>query len=69
MGVNKKYDGYRAYDYLEKNVDYQAWEMREYLDGREDYLLELSAEDDERARAIAREQIVISLHEHPTCLP
>ena len=69
MGVNKKYDGYRAYDYLEKNVDYQAWEMREYLDGREDYLLELSAEDDERARAIARDQIVISLHEHPTCLP
>ncbi len=69
MGINKKYDGYRAYDYLEKNVDYRAWEMCEYLDGREDYLLDLNAADEKRARLLARNKVVISLHEHPTCLP
>lgn len=69
MSINKKYDGYRAYDYLEKGVDYRAWEMSEYLEGREDFLIELDAASEERAQRLARDTIVISLHEHPTCLP
>ncbi|MFO8060352.1 MAG: membrane dipeptidase [Bacillota bacterium] len=63
------YDGYRAYDYLEKNVDYRGFEFAEQLNRVEPYAVEVTAEEEERARRLIRESIVISLHDHPHVYP
>lgn len=69
MGMNKKYKGYKAYDYLEKGVDYRAFEL---CDGDKifpEYLIPLNKEQEERVQRLAKENIYISIHEHPVLFP
>ncbi len=68
MGLNKKYDNYKAYSYLEKN-DFKRFKLSEEVDRVEEFLIELSSEQEKRVENIARNNIFISLHEHPTLLP
>jgi membrane dipeptidase len=64
------YTGYKAYQYLEAGRDYEDFELVPELnrvpssDG-----LELSTDQDERARRLLSESLVISLHDHPSVLP
>lgn len=64
MGINKKYDGYKAYQYLEKEKDYKEFGLAE---GKEEWKYEvpLSKAEEERVKEIAEKSIVISLHDHP----
>ena len=65
MGVNKKYNGYKAYQYLEAGKDYKAFKLAKEIDRVEPYLVPLSSEEEARVQKIAAENIVISLHDHP----
>lgn len=69
MGLNKKYKGYKAYQYLEPNSDYKEFELVEEGGWVEPYLLPLDEEQEKRARKIMEESVVISLHEHPCLFP
>jgi len=64
MGINKKYDGYKAYQYLEKGKDYKEFELaKEKKEWR--YEVPLSGSEEEKVKEIAEKCKVISLHEHP----
>lgn len=69
MGLNKRYVGYRSFDYLEKDIDYRAFRLSKELDRVEPYLVPLSASEEERVNRIVGENPVISLHEHPVVHP
>jgi len=68
LGINKKYDGYKAYSYLDQN-DFQRFKLADELHRVEEYLIPLSEEKEKRVINLARESVFISLHEHPTLLP
>ncbi len=65
MGLNKKYDGYKSYQYLEKNVDYKEYSLAKEINRVEPYLVPLTAAQEERVNRIVEENPVISLHDHP----
>jgi membrane dipeptidase len=66
----QRYDGYRSYSYLEEGRDYEAFELCAEL-GRVPAYAGLSLSDDQRGRVerLLTDEIVISLHEHPTVMP
>jgi len=68
MGLNKRYDGYKAYGYLDQN-DFKRFKMAKEIDRVKEYLIPLSEEQEARVKKLAKESIFISLHEHPTILP
>lgn len=65
MGINKKYSGYKAYQYLEADKDYKAFKMAKEINRLEPYLVPLSSEEEKRVRRLAAENVIISLHDHP----
>lgn len=68
MGLHKKYDGYKAYGYLEEN-DFKRFELSSQEGLKEEYLIPLSPEEEKEVKRIAEDTVFISLHEHPTLLP
>ncbi|WP_040213419.1 dipeptidase [Clostridium polynesiense] len=69
MGLNKKYDGYKAYDYLEKGKDYVEFKTPKGIGRVEEYYVPLSAEEEKRVLDLAEKCIFISLHDHPVFFP
>lgn len=69
MGTGKKYAGYRSYQYLEAGKDFVSFEMVDQVGRVEPYLLPLTEKEEERAADLAKESVIISLHEHPTIMP
>ncbi|MFX0201418.1 MAG: dipeptidase [Candidatus Hodarchaeota archaeon] len=69
MGKNKKYDGYKAYQYLTPGIDYKVSRLREAIKEDWAYLVPLSSSEEERVAEIFEKNIVIDLHEHPVIFP
>lgn len=69
MGLNKKYDGYVAYQYLEKDVDYKGFKYPKGVGRVEEYYIPLNEEQERRVKEIAEKYIFISLHDHPVLFP
>ena len=69
MGTNKKYKGYKAYQYLEAGSDYQDFELCDGDSTFPEYLIPLTEEEEQRVEKIASEEICISIHEHPVLFP
>ena len=69
MGRNKKYSGYKAYQYLEPGLDYRAFKLREAIVKDWSYVVPLSETEEERAEEIMEKNILIDLHEHPVLFP
>jgi len=69
MGLNKKYSGYKAFDYLEKGIDFKEFKLAKEINRVEPYLVPLSASEEERVNRIVAENPVISLHDHPEVFP
>ncbi len=69
MGRNKKYSGYKPYQYLEPGIDYKVYKFREAI--KKDWAnpVPLSKSEEERAEEIIAKNIVINLHEHPSRRP
>lgn len=61
---NKRYNGYKAYQYLEAGVDYKVFELVPEIGRVAPYVVPLSEAEEARTRKIVQENLVISLHEH-----
>jgi len=69
MGRNKKYTGYKSFQYLEPGVDYRAFKMPKEIDRVPPYVVPLSKAEEERAEELIEKNTFISLHEHPFLWP
>jgi membrane dipeptidase len=66
----KRYSGYRSYSYLRAGVDYQDFELCAELGRVPAYEgTDLGAKERERVERLLTDNIVISLHEHPSVMP
>lgn len=69
MGLNKKYSGYRSFDYLERGKDFKEFDLVEGEGIFEPYLIPLNEEEGQRVKDLAAKCVIISLHEHPHLFP
>lgn len=69
MGLKKEYNGYQAYQYLEKGVDYKEFKFPKGVGRVEEYYVPLTEEQEKRVKEIAEKDIIISLHDHPVYFP
>ena len=66
----KRYDGYKSYEYLTEGEDFRAFDLAAEIGRVPAYAgLDLSDTQKERATRLLTENIVVSLHEHPTLFP
>ncbi|MFI6423687.1 dipeptidase [Promicromonospora sp. NPDC050880] len=66
----KQYAGYRAYDYLEPDVDYRAFELAQQVGRVPAYAgLDLTTSETERTARLLEQETVISLHDHLQVFP
>ncbi len=69
MGGNKKYSGYKAYQYLEPYIDYEVIEFREPLKKEWAYQVPLTESEEDRFKQLLEKNIIVDLHEHPVHYP
>ena len=70
MGLNKQYNGYEAFEFLEAGEDYEAFEFQDgahHFD--EPYEVALTDDDAERADRLSAENTIVSMHEHAFYFP
>ncbi|OZM77975.1 dipeptidase [Pseudonocardia sp. MH-G8] len=64
-----RYTGYKSYSYLTPGADYVEFDLDDELDRVPAYDLGLTTEEEERARRLLDDNVVISLHDHPQVFP
>lgn len=69
MGIGKQYQGYKAFQYLEPDVDYKTFKMAEAIERVKSYTVPISSEEEKRVERIAKETVIISIHDHPDLQP
>lgn len=68
MGINKKYKGYKSYQYLDKE-DYKNFVLCDELGRVPEYKIDLTQEQEKKLLDIVENNIIIALHEHPIIYP
>ena len=68
-GKQKRYTGYRSFDYLESGVDYTPFRLAREVDRVASGVVEISSEQAARAQKLLEESLVISLHDHAFVVP
>jgi membrane dipeptidase len=69
MGRNKKYGGYKAYQYLEPGRDYREFKLRRAVIPEWWEPVPLSKTEEERFEKVMESSVVIDLHAHPDISP
>ncbi len=69
MGTNKAYQGYKSYQYLEKNIDYKAFELVKEIGRVPAYVIPVSQAEEQRVQRLLAECVIVSLHDHPSVMP
>lgn len=69
MGKNKKYGGYKSFQYLEPGTDYKVYKLVKQVNRVASHIIELSKTEQERFEEILEKYIWISLHEHSKVYP
>jgi membrane dipeptidase len=69
MGRNKKYDGYKAFQYLKPGFDYKEFKLCKEFNRVPPYFVPLSKNEEDRFEDFVEKNILISLHEHPVLWP
>jgi membrane dipeptidase len=69
LGRNKKYSGYKAFQFLEPGIDYMEFKLRAEMVPEWTEWVPLSKGEEDRFEEIMEKNIVISLHEHPSTRP
>jgi membrane dipeptidase len=69
MGRNKKYDGYKAFQYLEPGIDYREFNLRKAIIDEWWEPVPLSKNEEERFEEIMTKSVVIDLHAHADISP
>ncbi len=65
----KKYSGYRSFQYLEEGVDYRPFKLAKEVDRVPSRKVDVTAEQERRAQRLLEENLVISLHDHAFIVP
>ena len=68
MGGKKKYDGYKAFDYLKPGFDYKVFDLVKHP-RVEPYYVPLSRTEEERFQELVEKSTLVDLHEHPVLWP
>jgi membrane dipeptidase len=69
MGRNKKYNGYKAFQYLERGFDYKDIPLCKEFERVPSYFVPLSKTEEERYEELIKNNILINLHTHPFLFP
>ncbi len=69
LGRNKKYSGYKAFQFLEPGIDFREFKLRQEMIPEWTEWVPLSKGEEDRFEGIIEKNIVISLHEHPCTRP
>lgn len=69
MSLEKKYKGYKSFQYLEKGKDYKSFELSKEMDRVPSHVVSLDAKGEQRVKDIISNNILISLHEHLGVFP
>ena len=69
MGLNKQYNGYKSFSYLTESEDYESFKLSSELNRLEPEWISLSQEQEDRVFQIARDHVMISMHEHLGIFP
>jgi membrane dipeptidase len=69
MGIGKQHSGYRSFQYLRPGVDYRSFPLAAETDRVPPFMVRLTPEQEKRAERLARESVMISLHDHPGAFP
>ncbi len=69
MGREKRYGGYRSFEYLEGGRDYVLFEMADQVARVPAFVLPLAEAEEARVRQLADRCIMVSLHEHVGVFP
>jgi membrane dipeptidase len=67
--VPKRYDGYRSYQYLDAGVDYQEFRLAKDVHRVPSRAVVCSEDEELRVQNLLNQNLVISLHDHPTLVP
>jgi membrane dipeptidase len=69
MTIEKRYSGYRSFEYLEPGRDYRMFELSPEVGRVDPYVVPLSDAEEARVEGLVRDNIWISLHEHLGTFP
>ncbi|RIH77056.1 Membrane dipeptidase (Peptidase family M19) [Calidithermus terrae] len=61
---NKRYSGYKSFEYLEPGLDYKPFKLAKELGRVPSRGVEVTPEQEERVRRIFEQNLIISLHDH-----
>ncbi|PSR21039.1 MAG: diguanylate cyclase [Sulfobacillus acidophilus] len=65
----KQYTGYRSFQYLRANLDYEAFALAAETDRVPSHPVSCTREQEARVQTLLDNVLVISLHDHPTIVP
>ena len=66
---NKRYNGYKSFSYLEAGRDYRAFKLAAEMGRVPEYKVQVTPDEEARAIRLLEENVVISMHDHPTLVP
>jgi membrane dipeptidase len=64
-----RYSGYTSYSYLDPGADFRVFTLAREIDRVPSNPVPVTPEQEERVRRIFRDNVIISLHEHPATVP
>ena len=64
-----RYDGYRSFQYLEADTDYQSFELAREIGRVLSRRVAVSDAEERRVQRLLEENVVVSLHDHVTVAP
>src|SRR5579885_738894 len=67
MGLGKKYDGYKSFQYLKGDI--REFKLVKEIDRVNSTKIKLTKTEEERVDQILSKNIVISIHDHPSVFP
>jgi len=65
----KKYEGYKSFQYLEAGIDYKAFKLAQEIGRVPEFKYPVSADEEARVQKIFNENVTISLHDHMFVTP
>jgi membrane dipeptidase len=69
VGANKRYTGYRSYQYLEENIDYRGFALAKELGRVASRPVEVTPAEEARVQRLLADNVVVSMHDHPVVVP
>jgi membrane dipeptidase len=65
----KKYGGYRSFQYLKPGADYKAFKLAKEVARVAPYLYPVSEDQEERVQRLLEGNVIVSLHDHTSVFP